>query len=73
MHYIFIYPEPIIKIHLYATFITVAHSSNAHVFISQTRQARISDAEFESSVLANLRRAEERKRLIEELKAREET
>lgn len=33
----------------------------------------MSDAEHESSVLANLRRAEERKRIIEELKAQEET
>jgi len=31
----------------------------------------MSDAEFENSVLANLRRAEERKRLIEELEAQE--
>lgn len=37
------------------------------------QQGRISDAEFESSVLANLRRAEERKRLIEELKTQEGT
>lgn len=49
---------------------SVSFSSAPDIF---TRQARISDAEFESSVLANLRRAEERKRLIEELKAREET
>lgn len=33
----------------------------------------MSDGEFESSVLSNLRRAEERKRLLEELKAQEET
>ncbi|XP_011878613.1 PREDICTED: dnaJ homolog subfamily C member 17 [Vollenhovia emeryi] len=38
-----------------------------------TQQTRVSDAEFENSVLANLRRAEERKRLIEELKEQEET
>ncbi|CAL1674139.1 unnamed protein product [Lasius platythorax] len=37
------------------------------------QQARMSDGEFESSVLSNLRRAEERKRLLEELKAQEET
>jgi len=37
-----------------------------------TQQARMSDAEIESSILTNLRRAEERKRLIEELKAQEE-
>lgn len=37
-----------------------------------TQQTRMSDAELESTVLASLRRAEERKRLIEELKAQEE-
>lgn len=38
-----------------------------------TQQTRMSDAEYESSVLANLKRAEERKRLIEELKTQKET
>lgn len=33
----------------------------------------MSEAEFESSVLANLKRAQERKRLIEELKTEEDT
>lgn len=33
----------------------------------------MSETEFESSVLANLRRAQERKRLIEELKEEEDT
>ncbi|EFN82951.1 dnaJ homolog subfamily C member 17 isoform X1 [Harpegnathos saltator] len=42
-------------------------SSAPDIFTQQRRM----DAEFESSVLANLRRAEERKRLIEELKAQE--
>lgn len=38
-----------------------------------TQQATMSDAEFESSVLSNLRRAEKRKQLLEELKAQEGT
>jgi hypothetical protein len=37
------------------------------------QQARMSDAEFESFVLTDLRRAQERKRLIEEMKAQEDT
>lgn len=49
---------------------TLSFSSAPDIF---AQQARISDAEFESSVLSNLRRAEERKRLLEELKAQEET
>lgn len=49
---------------------TVSFPSAPDIF---TQQKIMSDAEFESSVLANLRKAEERKRLIEELKAQEET
>ncbi|KAL0108643.1 hypothetical protein PUN28_015241 [Cardiocondyla obscurior] len=49
---------------------TVSFSSAPNIF---TQQPKMSDAELESSVLANLRRAEERKRLIEKLKAEEET
>lgn len=49
---------------------TLSFSSAPDIF---AQQARMSDAEFESSVLSNLRRAEERKRLLEELKAQEET
>ncbi|XP_029159651.1 dnaJ homolog subfamily C member 17 [Nylanderia fulva] len=49
---------------------TLSFSSAPDIF---AQQARVSDAEFESSVLSNLRRAEERKRLLEELKAQEET
>ncbi|KAL6267605.1 hypothetical protein P5V15_000679 [Pogonomyrmex californicus] len=48
---------------------SVSFSSAPDIFI---QQPRLSDAEFESSVLTNLRRAEERKRLIEELKAQDE-
>jgi len=47
---------------------SVSFPSAPNIF---TQQAKMSHAEFESSVLANLRRAEERKRLIEELKAQE--
>ncbi|KAH0946590.1 hypothetical protein HN011_009975 [Eciton burchellii] len=47
---------------------SISFSSAPDIF---TQQARMSDAEFENSVLANLRRAEERKRLIEELEAQE--
>lgn len=63
---------------MFPTSPNLANKPNASVSFSSapdifTQQARMSDAEFESSVLANLRRAEERKRLIEELKAQEET
>lgn len=49
---------------------SLSFSSAPDIF---TQQAKISDAELENSILANLKRAEERKRLIEELKAQEET
>ncbi|TGZ38065.1 dnaJ homolog subfamily C member 17 [Temnothorax curvispinosus] len=49
---------------------SVSFPSAPNIF---TQQARMSDAELESTVLANLRRAEERKKLIEELKAEEGT
>lgn len=49
---------------------SLSFSSAPNIFM---QQAQMSDAEHESSVLANLRRAEERKRIIEELKAQEET
>ncbi|KAG5331861.1 DJC17 protein, partial [Acromyrmex charruanus] len=49
---------------------SVSFSSAPNIF---TQQTKMSDAELESSVLTNLRRAEERKRLIEELKAQEGT
>lgn len=50
---------------------SVSFSSAPDIFMQQ--QAKMSDAEFESCVLTDLRRAQERKRLIEEMKAQEDT
>ncbi|XP_012527285.1 dnaJ homolog subfamily C member 17 [Monomorium pharaonis] len=49
---------------------SVSFSAAPDIFMQQ--QPRMSDAEYENSVLTNLRRTQERKRLIEELKAQED-
>lgn len=65
-----IFPVCFANTHLNNSKPSVSFSSAPNIF---TQQARMSEAEFESSVLANLKRAQERKRLIEELKTEEDT